>query len=434
MSLSTDAMYNSESRYLHKMYRIYFTTTNVLEVVKSNYLISSKILEETSKISEKPFGDVTSNELELSLLNEGGIFNPKNASGPYYGLIRSGMKIEAFIRPDEVDEWDQIGTFYVTDWSTSSSGMSAEIVANDALYNVLNAQVPSIKIMRNVALSDFLTEYFALFNKEVDIDPSIELILPYAFTNGYSNNRSLLTDLMIAAIADCYCMHDGRIAVRRRVSNKPLRATLTDDDQIISIAIKQSISTDYDSASVTCNSMQESAEQELLSISSVDISPGINTTEPTAFSADRVLCIKSIRAEGLSAKPISFEATPGSIIISLQSTASEKIAVRVIGTCLETVASMVSTDGTTNVSLDSSFVQTLNNANNVLLYADWYVNESLVNLEVTLRGNPKLELGSKVRIISTKYQLDYTGSLVKAQYKYDGGLSCVATFMADMEV
>lgn len=434
MSLSTDAMYNSDSRYLHKMYRIHFSTTNVLDVVKSNYLISSNILEETSKVSETPFGDITSNELELSILNENGMFNPKNAQGPYYGLIRSGIKIEAFIRPDEVDEWDRIGVFYVTDWSTSSSGMTAEIVANDQLYGILNAPVQPIRIIRNIAFSDFISEYLSLFNTEVSVDDSIELILPYVFTSGYSNNRALLMALMIAAEADCYCLHDGSIAIKRRVAARPVRAVLTDDDQLISVAIKQSISTDYDSASVTCNTMQESPEQEILSIASLAIVPGVTTTELTKFSVDRVLDVKSVRVEGTSTKPTGFDATPDSITISLQSTAHENVNVSVVGTTLEVVSSVVSTEGTTAVSLDSSFVQTIDNANEILSYANWYVNESLSNLELTIRGNPRLELGSKVHIISRKYALDFIGILVKAQYTYNGGLSCVATVMADMEV
>lgn len=434
MSVSTDAMYNSDSRYLHKMYRIHFSTNNILEVVKSNYLISSSILEETSKISEKPFGDITSNELELSLLNEDGMFNPKNTEGPYYGLIRGGIKIEAFIRPDEVDEWDPAGVFYVTDWSTSSSGMTAEVVANDQLYFVLNAPVPAIRIERNIKLSDFLAQYFSMFNTEVSVDASVNLTLPYAFTSGYGSNRELLMDLMIAAIADCYCLHDGSIAVRRRIASREVRAVLTDDDQIISVAIKQSISTDYDCASVTCNTMQESIEQEILSISSLPVVPGITTTELTKFSVDKVLCVKSIKARGASARPVSFEATTDSITISLQSTAEENTEVSVVGTTLDVVSSVVSTEGITAVSLDSSFVQTLDNANEVLSYADWYVNESLSNLEITLRGNPKIELGSKVRVVSNKYKLDYVGTLVKAHYNYNGGLSCVATIMADKEV
>lgn len=433
MSVSTDAMYNSNSRYLHKMYRIHFSNTVVLEVLKSNYLISSSILDESYKTSSSPFGDITSNELELSLLNENGIFNPKNTKGPYYSYIRRGIKIEAFIRPDEVDEWDPVGVFYVTDWNTSSNGMAAEVVANDKLYSILNAPVPSIGISRDVAFADFIADYFTLFDAEVIVDKSIDLILPYGFTSGYTDNRELLADLMIAAVADCFCLHDGSIVIRSKTSPRELRATITDDDQIISVSIKQSISTDYDSVSVTCNAMQESAEQNILAIEALRVEPGITTTELTKFSTDRVVSVKSIRTDGdASVRPISFNATADDIVVTLQGTASTDIKIDVVGTVLEAVSSIVSTEGFSAVSLDSSFVQTIKNANAVCEYTDRYINDDLSTLELSVRGNPKLQLGDKIHVSSNRYRAEFTGILVKAQYNYSGGLSCDITLITDM--
>ena len=91
MAASTDAMYNAESRYIHERFLIYFTSVP-LEVTKSNYLVSSSVLEESSKLSDSPFGTITSNELTLSLFNESGLFNPQNTSSPYYGQIKKGIK------------------------------------------------------------------------------------------------------------------------------------------------------------------------------------------------------------------------------------------------------------------------------------------------------------------------------------------------------
>ena len=435
--LSTDAMYNASSRYLHKMYRIHFSGAKVLEVLRSDYLLSSSILEESYGVSSSPFGDVTSNELELSLLNSDGIFNPKNTESPYYGFIRRGIKIEAFVRPDEVDEWDPAGVFYVTDWSTSSSGMSAEVLANDKLYSIVNAPVPSMPIVRDIPFAYFIRQYFSLFDAEVTVDDSIDLVLPYGFTSGYSDNRALLTDLMTAAIADCYCDHSGNVTVRSKVAARDTRATFTDDDQIVTVSIKQSLATDYDSASVSYNSMQESAEQEVLSISEIAVSPGTNTTALTKFSSSLVTSVKSIRAESTSVvKPIGYTATADSIICSLNSNGSAAARLTVIGTVLEKVSSVVSTPGSSAVELDSSFVQTLENANRVLKYTDRFVNAEQPSLDLVIRGNPRLQLGDKIEVDSTKYKTQFVGTLTKAKYIYDGGLSCEVTltdFMTEEE-
>jgi len=428
-------MYNSNSRYLHKKYLIHFSSSNVLEVVRSNYLISSSILEEAYKVTNSPFGDITSNELELSLLNSNGMFNPKNTSSPYYGLIKRGIKIEAFIRPDEADEdaWDKVGEFYVTDWTASASGMTAEITANDKLYSILNAPVPSTRIIRDVPFSTFITDYFALFGIDVNVDEAIKLTIPYGFTSGYTDNRLLLGDLMIAAIADCYCLHDGSVVIRGKTTPRALRAKLTDNDQIISVAVKQSISTDYDSASITCNTMQESADQNVLSVESQIVTPGFTETERTMFTAQKVLSIQSIRTEGnASVKPVTFDADADAITYRLQSTADATVKVDIIGTALETVSSIISTDGASAIEIDSSFVQTKDNADRICNFVDAYVNDSVPNLDLVIRGNPKLEIGDKIQVDSTRYGVSYTGILTKAHYTYDGGLSCEISLTVDM--
>lgn len=433
--MSTDAMYNASSRYLHKMYRIHFSTDKVVDVLKSDYLLSSSVYEETYRVSNSPFGDVTANILELSLLNSDGIFNPKNESSPYYGFIKRGIKIEAFIRPDEVEEWDPLGVYYVTDWNTSTNGLSAEITAYDKIYSILNSPVPAMPILRSIKFADFMTRYFALFNATVIVDESISLVLPYGFTSGYTDNRELLEDLMVAAVADCFCRHDGRIVIRSKTAPRDVRAEFTDNDQIISAAVKQSISTEYDSASVTNNVVQDSSEQEVLSVEAIAIVPGLNDTELIKFSKPGVVSVRSVLAESnVVVKPVSFKATPDTIKCTLQSTSDASVKLVVKGTVLETVSSLLSTEGTSAVEIDSSFVQDTENATRILRYVDSYVNADTPVLDLVIRGNPRIELGDKIHVESARYKLDYTGTVTKVKYTYAGGLSCEMTLAADMEV
>lgn len=428
MSVSTDEMYNAESRYLHKMYRIHFSANKTLDVTKSDYLMSSSILEETQKASSTPFGEVVSSELTITLVNSNEMFNPKNTSGPYYDYIRRGIKIEAFIRPDEVDEWDPIGVFYVANWSTLSSGMTAEVTAYDALYSVLNAPVPSLPISRNIAFSDFMIEYFKLFGIDINVDDAIDFVLPYGFTSGYTDNRKLLTDLMTAAIADCFCSHDGKVNIRSKTAERDLRATFKDDNQIISVAVTQSLTADYDSAIVLCNALQESAEQSVLSIKDLHITPGTFNVERTNFSVDKVVSVRSIKVvSDASVKPVKFNATADFIQCSLQSASETDVSIDIIGKALDTVSSVVSTEGSSSIEIESSFIQTLEAANAVCDYADRYVKADTPELNLTIRGNPKLSLGDKIEVDSTRYKLRYVGLLTRVQYNYSGSLSCEAT-------
>ena len=431
MSISTDEMYNSHSRFIHKKFVIHFSASEILEVSKSDYLVQSSILEESFKLSDSPFGEVTSNELTLTLFNEDGMFNPANSKGKYYGLIKKGIKIESFIKVDEVDEWSRLGVFYVTNWVANSGGISASVTAYDILYNVINGSVPSFPVYRNVEFNEFINDYFEYFNiTDVEVDTSINWIIPYAYTSAYSSNKEFLSDLMIGALADCFCNHDGGVVIKSKASNRPLRATLTDDDQVISMSIKQSIDTDYDSVNVTCNIGQESSEQSLLSVSDVKVSVGNNGSGKLVLNSQPALSIKSIKTEGSNAVTIpSFNASANEFECILRSTAVTNTSLNVFGTVLETVSSNIGELGDAPLSVDSRYVQDSSKANEILKYAEDYVKASVPTLEVTARGNPNLQLGDKISIESDFYKINYTGIIVKAEYKYTGNLSAVLTLI-----
>lgn len=421
MSASTDAMYNAESRYLHTRYLINFSSTNVLEVLRSNYLVSADILEESYKDSESAFGDVTSNELELSLYNADNIFSPDNAQSPYSGLIRKGIKIEAFIRPDEADEWDPIGVFYVSSWSVASTGSVADVRAYDALYNVINGAVPTMPVYRNVPFKKFVEDFFGLFNLQVIVDPSITLTLNYAFTSGYTSNRALLNDLLTAVLADCFCDHSGIVHIVSKRGSAELRATLTDNDQIISVTRKQTIEANYDSAAVMLFSWQDSAEKEVLNLKELVVPAGTSATAQTTFSSTPVTSVRSIKA---SVKPIGFAATADNIVVTLQSTEEVVTDISIVGTALDKVESEISTPGTNPFKVTSNFIQSKAVADDVCSYSDTFVKAVAPTLELSIRGNPLLQLGDTVLIDSSKYNINYTGVIIKANYKYTGGLTC----------
>lgn len=433
MAASTDAMYNAESRYIHERFLIYFTSVP-LEVTKSNYLVSSSVLEESSKLSDSPFGTITSNELALSLFNESGLFNPQNTSSSYYGQIKKGIKIEAFIRPDEVNDWDPLGVFYVTNWSTNSSGMIADIVANDALYNVLNGSVPSLPVFRNVPVSLFMISYFELFNLSVSVDTSIDTVIPYIYSSVYSDNKELLSDVLNASLCECFCDHNGNIVVSSKLPTKSIRATFTDNDQVINATIKQSVTSSFDSVVVACNTGQESSETNLLNISDISIVPGTNHIDTTTLSSTPALSIKSVSTSGSEAVQVkSFKASASDFTCDLQSSSTLSTSVSVIGTTLKTVKSYVGETSDSTLEIDNNFVQTITNANRIRKYGLSYIESSVPTLDITVRGNPRLNLGDVIYVNSAKYQTKYTGRILNAQYEYSGGLTCSMTLVLNIK-
>ena len=60
---------------------------------------------------------------------------------------------------------------------------------------------------------------------------------------------------------------------------------------------------------------------------------------------------------------------------------------------------------------------------------DRYVTETLPILELTVKGNPRFQLGEKIRVTSSFYQIDFTGILIRQELNYDGGLSGTLTLL-----
>lgn len=430
MAISTDAMYDARSRYLHQMFRIHFSPSKQLEVYKDKYLVSSSIYEEGYKMSDSPFGDVTSNEVSFTLFNEDGMFNPSNSSGEYYGLIKKGIKVEAFMRPDEVDEWDPMGVFYVTDWYTTASAITAEVTANDILHNVLNGPVPAMPVYRNIPFKEFVELYFAYFGYEVLVDETINYIIPYVYTSSHSNNKAFLSDLMKSALADCICGHDGKIRVLSKIADRATRATFTDTDQIVNITVKQSITTNYDSVTVTCNKCQESGEQVLVDLTDMILTPGVNSTGKLTLSKQPALSIKSVSTTGLDNLTIlSYEASAKEFVGNIRSTANTSTDLIVVGTVLDTTTITVGEEKETPLSVASPFIQKEDMAETIRKYTEAYIEANLPVLELQVRGNPKIELGSMIEVDSIFYKTKYTGILISSSYDYAGKLSSKLTLI-----
>ena len=426
--MSTDAMYNAESRYLHQKFVIHFTTTKTLEVLQGTYLVSSSILEDSYKATDSPFGEVTSNELTLTLYDENGMFNPVNKQSPYFGMIKRGIKIEAFIRPDETEEWDPLGVFYVNDWTTSTSGMTADITANDSLYKVLNGAVPTMPIYRNRILSEFLVEYFSFFDCTVIVDKSLDIVIPFIYTSDHSSNKQFLTDLMLGAMADCFCDHTGTIRVVSKVNTGDVRAKLTDNDQIITASIKHTILNNYDSAVVTYHVGQDSKDTLLLSVNSIPVEVGTHSTGKLEFSTHPVLAVKAIKViSDQIVKPLSYVSNAKEFECTLQSSAEASISLDVTGTTLDFISSVLGTPLDVPLKLSSKFLQDKAIANAVYGYAKAYVEASTPTLELAVRGNPKLQLGDKIEVDSSYYRINYVGTIIGATYNYSGSLSCKLT-------
>lgn len=431
---TTDAMYNAPSREVEFKYEIYFTEgAEPLTVTRADYLMSSSGLEEAQSDSGDVLGKVSSNEISIDLYNDNKIFTPTNASSPYYKLIRKGIRIVAYGRAvvaDDETEWDELGTYYTTEWYTTSSGSVATITANDKLYKVFDAAAPAYRVTENVPIKDLYSSFFKQLGVDAIIDDTLVDTLQFAYING--SNKDFLAELSNGALALCFGNRKDGVSVISRLRDVPLRATLTDDDQIYGVTDRQSIEAGYDGISVTTNAKQESATKELVSIKNHELATGVTELYNLVLSDEPLIRLKYAKVVGTRTARVSYiAATPSSVDIEVTNEAEEShsVDISVGGTVVETVSSTYTEGGSNPISLNSNYVQTPKQLNKVVTYLRSANASISPMLEVQIRGNLKFQIGDKIRVQSDRYGIDYTGILIRNNYAYDGTLKATITLL-----
>ena len=434
---TTDDNYNASTRYLEQKAIIYFSSSNILEITRDNYLITSSALEEAhSRSGSAPFGGVTSNELSLELLNEGGIFSPTNNKSPYYGLMKKGIKIELFIRPvveseneDEQYEWDPLGVYYITDWQAKVTGLIATITANDKLYKAFSKDLTALPISRNKTQKEFYEYIFDNLGLQGDIDKTLNTLIRYAYID--RSTKELLSMLNMSALADCFCKHDGTLKVQHLTNIPALRATITDNDQVLSVKIEQSLDYDYDGVNLVYNLPQESNVQCVLSLKDTIIPKGISKRNNVSLTGTPLLKLCYSILSGVKAHISSIEATPVSVNFSIDNPEieTEDCTVDIYGTLLVNNEITLGKEVENCLVINNLYIQESAYADIVYNHLNAYIRNLLPILELEVRGNPKLELGDVIQVDSDKYNLHYKGLLIRQTFDYDGSLKSTITLL-----
>lgn len=435
---ATDAEYNARTRSTEFKVELYLygDLREPLIIDRDNFLIDCGLLEETNSEDSSPFGNVTANEVSIRLMNTDGIFSPTNTSSPYYGYIKHGIKLNVFIRPagngTTEYNWDKLGEFYVTDWDAALTSLTADITAADKLYSVFEQPDIKVSVLRDVTYMAFFTYIFNLLGESVSVDNTLVRMLTMAYSK--DTNKELLNKATVGALSNCFCNHNGDVVVQSIIKQRPLRATLTDEDQIIDAGASQSSDTSYTGTSVTCNAPSESAPVELLSVQEFVVPVG--TVQHNPISLSEYPMIRLISASLIGTRDAYVENIRGTstdVVITTSNALNteSQMALKIIGTHIINTATTLSDNSTTDLVIDNPYVQTSEYAAYYKRVLQKYISSEMPVITVQVRGNPLLNLGDKIRIISEKYLLDFTGIIIRQELRYNGALSGTLTLLSD---
>ena len=429
MSISTDVAYNAAARtILHKV-DIYMDGVGAtpLSLTKDNYIVSSSLLEEATS-GDTPFDSVTSNELVLNLNNKDNLFTPTNHNSPYYGKMKRGVKVIPYFKANENDDWSSLGEFYVTSWVASTTSSTVTVTADDILYSIFGQDTPAMVASSNIAVSAFYAAFFALFGVVPVIDSALTETLVMAFNE--LENKAFLSALSTAFLCICNCAHNGTVKIKKLTEKQALRATITDADQVKTIDVKLSVASDYDSAYLKYYVPQESAEESVLSVNEVDLTTGANTL---TYNLDKspLLRYKSVSFTNEDILVTMTSAICTSMIATLKATVTSDVttSLNINGIYVEKIGYEIGEQDDNPLSVDNVYIQDTQSAIDYKAIMDTFTAGVTPVLQATIRGNPNFEIGDKIRVISTRYNIDFTGIIMRQQFDYDGGLGCTITLL-----
>jgi hypothetical protein len=428
-----DSDFNALSREVECKLAIYFDETPI-EVTSHDYIMQVSISEESSAESTNPLGAVSANELEITLLNQDGIFSPSNASGTYYGKIKTGVKIIPYIRLlDSTDtlNWIQLGVFYVTEWNAVVTALTASVYATDIMKDVLAGDSTDVQVVPSYTFKQFIEYYFSVLGYSMTADASLTDVIPFAYAE--SDIKGTLSDLACAAKAMCYSDRTGTIVANPVVTTRALRATLTDGDQIVSVSLKQSTLKTYDGVAFTYRYPQLSMNTNILEVDELSIPNGAATFTPISFDKGPVAALSHVAFQTIDELVYisAFAYTPWQVTLTTQNDTGAALDTNLsaYGTLVEFTDIVLSDETDNMLTYSNKYIQTETQAESYKAFLDAFVASDIPTLDVQIRGNLLLELGDKITVQSTKYNLAFTGIIQRAKHTFAGSLSTTLTLI-----
>lgn len=190
---------------------------SIQQTYEGDALVALHVLEERETSSGVPVGHISANQATVRLVNDGR-FDPDNRESPLYGLLLPNRLVRIWLGA-EVDgqtEWVPMGSFWSVEWDSATDAPEATVRALDRLEHLRQRVYRTSTVQQNVsaaALAQAILLDAGLAAHEWVIEDDLaDVIFPWAWFPPVTH-REALRILAEAALAVVYCDREGRIRV-----------------------------------------------------------------------------------------------------------------------------------------------------------------------------------------------------------------------------
>jgi hypothetical protein len=242
------------------------------------------------------------------------------------------------------------------------------------------------------------------------------------------SSRELFKELVSGAMATLIASRQGTIVVEKLAAADPV-ATWTDDDQILSIDVIETILKTYAGVRLGYKLPQVTEDREVLSIEELVVPIGTTVHDLLKYE-NPVYNISAVMAIGASGVHVSdYLSTSTGIVLTTVAQGAGVARILVTGKMISLVTQEAFDDVPNVLEVQNSYIQTSVYAQEFKAALEQLISVHLPEMELTIRGNPNILLGQTVQVNSDRYGVAYTGIVKRMVYTYVGSLSCRATLM-----
>ena len=404
------------------------------------------LLEEARTEGDNPLGLVSANELTVTLDNSERSFTPTNSASPYYGKLKPGLLVKAWlglVLPDTSVEYIPLGVFRCGDWTSPSESVESTTICNDRLHRLGAKTIPMIPATINITTGGLFSVLFDALGlngdeTEGDVEYVINPGVGQALTIGVVPKGQVMPALQEMAVggnAFVSADREGVVQVKSNIITDDFVATWTQGNQIYTIENPQRYLDAYSGVRIGFKRPRRDPLEPVLTINNIRIPNGGLNLVRMEFTSAPVAYVEQVRLVGAVNSAVA-DVEYGAWTITLQLTnmgAAETVDIEVIGQDVDYLSSdytaedaaAVAAIGEKELYIESRLIQELDAAQRYGDQVLQYVSDPLVNFELETRGDPSVEVGDVVQVSSTVDKVPATDIVIQRQeLSFDGGLQC----------
>ena len=419
----------------------------VVETYVEDKIESFNILEEIGYNSGSlPIGNISANELDVSLDNADKRFDISNNQSTLFGLLKKNRRIRVFLGVEIIEgviEWYPFGVFWTTSWNVPKNSLVAYTTARDRLELLRFTDFINSRLYTNWALYSLfelvLTDA-GLTVDDYELDVALQdITLPYAWFDRMSH-RDALQELTKCSLVQVFCDKVGKIVVRYSIQpTANVMYTFDEDKNIFNTTQPLAWADVVNYVEVVSKTYAEDIESSLCKDDTSFSIPASSSVDLTyTFSSIPAVSITNIVLAadvGISVTHTELYAWGAVVTLSNSAVASKTVtSIEIFGTALKEIGKNVQLakddiairdDGKIKITIEHPFIQSTPYA--LMLATDILGTYKNSRYDVVLdnRGCIALRLGDNTGLKDTNENTADSYMVSRQNVTWNGFLSAV---------